>query len=57
MTHSGLTDKQKDALIYALDRLALGFESADPRIRHEAKWVAKNNISRLANETSQLKVP
>lgn len=38
------------SLLYALDRLALGFESADPHIRHEAKMVAKQNISGIADE-------
>ncbi len=33
-----------DELLFALDRLAMGFESADPHIRHEAKMVAKQNL-------------
>jgi len=31
-------------LLWTLDRLALGFESADPHIRHEAKMVALQNF-------------
>ena len=37
-------------LLYALDRLALGFESADAHIRHEAKMVARQNISQISHE-------
>lgn len=40
-TRRPYTDGQ---LVWALDRLAMGFESADPHIRHEAKTVAKQNV-------------
>jgi len=40
-------------LLYALDRLAIGFESKDPHIRHESKWVAKQNISQIARDCSK----
>lgn len=37
-------------LTFALERLAMGFESEDPHIRHEAKMVAKQNLTQLATE-------
>jgi len=40
----------RKGLLYALDRLAIGMESADPHIRHEAKRVAAQNISQIAHE-------
>lgn len=36
----------------ALDRLAMGFESADPHIRHEAKLVANQEFQDMASEIS-----
>lgn len=44
------TDEFESQLTFALDRLALGFESADPYVRHEAKTVAKQNIGHIARE-------
>lgn len=41
-----------DGMLFALDRLALGFESADPHIRYEAKSVARQNIGGIARECS-----
>jgi len=46
------TDEFERRLTSALDRLALGFESADPSVRHEAKMVAKQNIGHIAREVS-----
>lgn len=37
----------RDKLVYTLDRLALGFESADPRVRAECKRVALQNFRRM----------
>lgn len=47
---SEVGDVDVESLIWALDRLALGFESADPHIRHEAKMVAKQDIAEIANQ-------
>lgn len=49
-TDIGLTEEQTEKLCYTLDRLALCVESADPRLRAEAKRVAKQNLSALASE-------
>lgn len=42
------TPIDRGELLFALDRLALGFESADPHIRHEAKAVARQNFEGIA---------
>ena len=41
-------------LRYALERLALGFESADPHIRLEAKAVARQNFGQISSELQRL---
>lgn len=43
----------RPSLLYGLERLALGFESADPHIRHESKMIAKNTIGQIAYEVSE----
>jgi hypothetical protein len=47
--HTAGTVDEK-SLRYALERLALGFESEDPHIRHESKMVAKTSIEQIAHE-------
>lgn len=48
-----MSESFRSELLYALDRLALGFESADPHIRHEAKAVARQALSQIAHECSR----
>lgn len=43
----------QDDLTHALDRLALGFESADPNIRCEAKRVANQEFRDLASKIGE----
>lgn len=50
MTNTSTDSINRSNLLWALDRLALGFETSDPHIRHEAKAVAKQNILQLAYE-------
>ena len=44
------TDGLERRLTSALDRLALGFESADPSVQNESKIVARQNIEHIARE-------
>ena len=50
MSDTSLDGIDQRGLLYALDRLAIGFESADAHIRHEAKIVARQNISQIVHE-------
>lgn len=42
-----------EELTFALGRLATGFESADPHIRHEAKMVAKQNLGGMVRRIQE----
>jgi len=52
MTEQSTDGIDRKGILHALDRLAIGFESADPHIRHESKMVARQNISQIARECS-----
>jgi hypothetical protein len=50
MTDNIPAEIDQEKLVDTLDRLAMGFESYDPQIRHEAKMVAKQNFRDIASK-------